>query len=144
MQLQKQTVKVTELEVRAKNFTQLTENAFHFLKYAKVAFRNGDIQTKKEIIQTYDKNLGYSIESLPRTDFKIDHYIPLCMGGDNEKENLWPQNKSVYTVTDPLEQESCEKMAQGKLLQAKAIELIKKAKNHLDQVAEIRAYVHSL
>lgn len=55
-ELQKQTVKVSELEVRAKNFTQLTENAFHFLKYAKEAFINGDLQTKKEILSALGWN----------------------------------------------------------------------------------------
>ena len=106
--------------------------------------RNVDTGTKNEVIKTYDQNLGYSIQQMPRNKFKIDHYIPLCMGGGNDKENLWPQHESVYTITDPLEQEACEKMAEGKLLQAKAIELIKQAKNHLDQVAQIRDYVHSL
>lgn len=106
--------------------------------------RNVHSETKRAVIKTYDQNLGYSIESMPRNKFKIDHYVPLCMGGSNNKENLWPQHESVYTITDPLEQESCEKMAQGKLRQAKAIELIKQAKGHLDQVAEIRSYIQSL
>jgi hypothetical protein len=59
-ELQKQTVKVSELEVRAKNFTQLTENAFHFLKYAKAVFtsKDCDLQTKKEILS----GLGWNYE----------------------------------------------------------------------------------
>ena len=117
---------------------------FRYPEHIAYCERNVDSDTKKDVIKSYDQNLGYKIQQMPRNKFKIDHYIPLCMGGANDKENLWPQHESVYTITDPLEQEACEKMAEGKLLQAKAIELIKQAKNHLDQVTQIRDYVHSL
>ncbi len=106
--------------------------------------RNVDTSLKVQIIKAYDQNLGFAIQTMPRSKFKIDHYIPLCMGGSNEKENLWPQHESVFTLTDPLEQEACEKMADGSLPQAKAIELIRQAKNDLSKIAQIRAYVHSL
>lgn len=120
------------------------QRVFRYPEHIAYCERNVATDTKRQVIKTYDQNLGYSIQSMPRGQFKIDHYIPLCMGGGNDKENLWPQHESVYTITDPLEQEACEKMAAGKLLQAKAIELIRQAKNHLDQVAEIRAYIRSL
>ena len=66
------------------------------------------------------------------------------MGGSNDHENLWPQHQSIYVITDPLEQEACEAMAEGKLSQAKAVELIKTAKNNLSMVSKIRAYVAGL
>jgi hypothetical protein len=81
---------------------------------------------------------------MPRGKFKIDHYIPLCMGGSNERANLWPQHESVYTITDPLEQALCAKMSEGKLLQSAAIDLIRQAKNHLDQAPDILARVQAM
>jgi hypothetical protein len=90
--------------------------------------RHVSSSTKYDIIDTYDQILGYSIGDMPRGQFKIDHYIPLCMGGSNERDNLWPQHESVYRFTDRLEQVACERMAQGKLLQADAIALIRRAK----------------
>lgn len=99
---------------------------------------------KDQIIQIYDQQLGYSITSLPREDFKIDHLIPLCAGGANDLHNLWPQHKSVYTITDPLEPLICEKMAEGKLRQSDAIAIILAGKRDLSKVAGLMAQLNSL
>jgi hypothetical protein len=88
--------------------------------------------------------MGYRTRQMDRQDFKIDHYIPLCMGGSNDIKNLWPQHKSVYAITDPLEPVLCDKMAQGRLLQKKAVEIIMYAKAHLDEVPEIIAKANAL
>lgn len=111
----------------------------------KIAYcvRNVDSQLKKEIIREYDQDFGYSIQQMDRMKFKIDHFIPLCMGGSNDKSNLWPQHESVYKITDPLEPAMCNKMAEGKLLQAEAIDLIKYAKQHLDEVPRILREIES-
>lgn len=106
--------------------------------------RNVDSELKWEIIRQYDSELGYSIEKTGRGKFKIDHLIPLCAGGSNERDNLWPQHESVYKITDPLEPEICGKMAAGRLKQAEAIELVIKAKHNLNQVSQILKYVRSL
>lgn len=106
--------------------------------------RKVDTKLKAEIIKEYDSDLGYSIQTMPRTKFKIDHFIPLCMGGSNDRTNLWPQHESVYEITDALEPALCEKMAQGKLLQADAIDMIKRGKTHLDEVPAILAKVKGL
>jgi hypothetical protein len=105
----------------------------------RIAYCERDVETstKNSIIAQYDQELGYRIGSMPRGQFKIDHYIPLCMGGSNDRSNLWPQHQSVYKITDQLEQQLCEKMAQGKMLQAEAIQLIKHAKNNLDEAPSI-------
>lgn len=99
---------------------------------------------KRSIISNYDRQLGYRIRSMARNKFKVDHYIPLCMGGSNSPSNLWPQHESVYKITDPLEPLLCEKMAEGKLKQADAIDMIRQAKNNLDQVPEIMRRAHAL
>ncbi len=112
----------------------------------KIAYCERDVtpQAKYKVIEVYDNELGYKIVEMKRQDFKIDHYIPLCMGGDNSENNLWPQHKSVYEVTDPLEPALCEKMAAGVLKQKDAIRLIKEAKADLSKVEDILSQVHSL
>ena len=112
----------------------------------KVAYCERDVhsETKRAIIAEYDHKLGYRIQSMDRQAFKIDHYIPLCMGGSNNADNLWPQHRSVFEVTDPLEQLLCEKMALGVLRQAQAIDLIKQAKNDLNKAPDVLDYAQSL
>lgn len=92
--------------------------------------RHVSSQLKNQIIDYYDREFGFEIRKTGRDRFKIDHYIPLCMGGSNERANLWPQHESVYTQTDPLEEAACKKMAEGKLKQAEAIKLIVQAKGN--------------
>ena len=106
--------------------------------------RDVESQLKRDIIVQYDRKLGYRIQTMDRQAFKIDHYIPLCMGGSNSRDNLWPQHRSVYEITDPLEQLLCEKMAHGLLRQAQAMDLVRKAKNDLDQAPEIFDYAQGL
>jgi hypothetical protein len=99
---------------------------------------------KIAVIQTYDDTRGFQIQATGRANFKIDHYIPLCMGGSNDKSNIWPQHRSVYEQTDPMEGLACEKMADGVLKQSRAVELIREAKNDLSRVPAIMSYLRSL
>ena len=100
--------------------------------------------TKKAVISVYEHQLGFTIMANGRQNFKIDHYIPLCAGGSNEPSNLWPQHKSVYEQTDPLEPLVCEKMASGSLHQSDAVELVKRAKNDFSQIPAVMKYLNSL
>jgi hypothetical protein len=106
--------------------------------------RNVDKSEKQQVIRNYEQQLGYRIDRGQRGSFKIDHLIPLCAGGSNEMDNLWPQHKTVYDITDPMEPLICEKMAEGRLKQARAIELIHRAKNDLSQVPQVMAELNSL
>lgn len=72
-----------------------------------------------------------------RGDFKIDHLIPLCAGGSNEQDNLWPQHKTVYVKTDRIEESLCRLMASGHMSQAKAIDLILDVKHHLEKADRV-------
>jgi len=101
-------------------------------------------QQKQQVIEDYNRRLGYRISRVNRAEFKIDHLIPLCAGGSNEDENLWPQHRTVYQITDPLEGLICEKMAEGRLLQRRAVELVMRAKQHLHEAREIQAIVEAL
>jgi hypothetical protein len=106
--------------------------------------RNVNTSDKNEIIKMYDDQLGYHIRQMNRQDFKIDHFIPLSIGGSNAKDNLWPQHKSVYSITDPLEQELSNKMVSGALTQAEAVRIIREAKLNLGRVPDLIDYVKGL
>ena len=97
--------------------------------------RDVDRNTKKQVMQAYDDQLGFSVTRMNRGAFKIDHYIPLCMGGSNHPDNLWPQHESIYKYTDLIEDVACQKMAAGRLKQADAIELVKRAKSDPSHLA---------
>ena len=118
--------------------------AYRYAEHIAYCARDVTYETKDMLIHQYDRQLGYNIENLNRDDFKIDHYIPLCAGGSNDPSNLWPQHKSVYVITDPIEPLVCKKMSEGKLKQANAIQLIVRAKNSLNQVSAVMKILNSL
>ena len=119
-------------------------DAYRYPEKIKYCNRNVESSLKNDIIQTYDRQYGHNIGNMQRSQFKIDHYIPLCAGGSNERENLWPQHQTVFTITDPLEALICEKMAAGRLKQSRAVEIIREAKSNLPKVADIISEVQSL
>jgi hypothetical protein len=106
--------------------------------------RNVDRDEKQLIFKMYDEKLGYSTRAMNRQQFKIDHFIPLCAGGSNNIDNLWPQHQSIFEVTDPLEPAVCGKMSAGRLKQAEAVELIRRAKLNLNEVGAILKQINSL
>lgn len=105
--------------------------------------RNVSVEQKSQIFAAYREN-GFRLNLSDRSSYKIDHYLPLCAGGSNNNENLWPQHVSVGVVTDGLEQLGCEKMAQGKITQAKFVLLIKRVKNDLTQASAVRGELSRL
>lgn len=119
-------------------------NSYRYKEHIPYCNRNVSSQEKLQIIATYNDTLGYRIDLKQRSQYKIDHLIPLCAGGSNDKENLWPQHKSVYTITDPVEQLACERMVEGKLLQKQAVELIFKAKDDLSKAEEVIDYLRAM
>ncbi len=118
--------------------------AYRYPEHVPYCNRNVSRDTKQQAIRQYNQRLGYNILPGERSSFKIDHLIPLCAGGSNELDNLWPQHKSIYDITDPLEPLICEKMSSGRLRQARAIEMIRRAKAHLDEVPQIQAEIEAL
>ncbi len=111
----------------------------------RIAYCERDVSRdlKSRVFEKYDQ-LGYRTRSMKRQAFKIDHYIPLCAGGSNDIENLWPQHQSIYVITDELEALVCEKMKEGRLKQKDAVDYIIRAKNHLDEAPAIIREVESL
>lgn len=112
----------------------------------KIAYCERDVDTelKREIFNDYIHKLGYSIDMSKRSQFKIDHLIPLCAGGSNERENLWPQHSTVYKQTDEMEAVACEKMAEGRVTQRKAVDMILEAKHDLSKARSILKAFHDL
>jgi hypothetical protein len=99
---------------------------------------------KNSVIKSYDNQLGFRVDDLDRNKIKIDHYIPLCMGGDNDKSNLWPQHEVVYKITDPLEEQLCLALARGIITQNESIDDIILAKGHLGEAKAILAKIKAL
>jgi hypothetical protein len=91
---------------------------------------------KDAVFYSYRRDLGYSLSG-DRSTYKVDHFIPLCFGGSNEQNNLWPQHASVSKVTDPIEAMGCEKLGLGKITQREAIDLIVRAKLNLTEAPQI-------
>lgn len=98
--------------------------------------RDVAVELKDQVFATYRRQ-GYRMPYTDRSSYKIDHYIPLCAGGANTAKNLWPQHLSISTVTDSIEKLGCDKMAAGRLTQAKFVVLIKKVKNDLKQAQAV-------
>ncbi len=105
--------------------------------------RDVDGSLKQDVFQEY-RNNGYGLNPRNRQDYKIDHLIPLCAGGSNRENNLWPQHKSIYMQTDDLEAVGCEKLKVGKIKQAALIKLILDAKRNLSLVPRTLSYLKSL
>jgi hypothetical protein len=105
----------------------------------RIAYCERDVSTarKYEVIDLYDREFGFNIGQMNRHDFKIDHYISLCIGGSNATENLWPQHRSVYSRTDPIEFKLCRLLQQGRILQDEAIDTLRTAKQNLDVIPSI-------
>lgn len=115
-------------------------------RYAeKIPYCNRDVDSslKADIFQEY-RNNGFRLDPSQRSSYKIDHLIPLCAGGSNQEDNLWPQHKSVYEITDPLEPAACDAMKAGKLKQAEAVKMILAAKRDLKLVKKTVSYFLSL
>lgn len=110
---------------------------YRYPEKIKYCERNVDSSLKNEIIQDYNQKLGFNIRKEDRSQYKIDHFYPLCMGGSNHQDNLWPQHQSVYTQTDMIEQVGCQKMAEGKLQQRTAIEWVREAKLDLSKAKAV-------
>lgn len=117
--------------------TCTSPNTYRYPEHIPYCTRNVTTGTKKQIIVTYDEQRGFAVGLMERSLIKIDHYIPLCMGGSNKVNNLWPQYKDVYEQTDALEGRLCELLAGAKLTQATAIAMIRRAKNDFSEISEI-------
>jgi len=102
-------------------------------RYAeRIAYCERDVskEQKDQVFAVY-RQMGFTLSYTNRSSYKIDHYIPLCAGGANTNANLWPQHISIANITDAIEKLGCDKMAAGRLSQARFVYLIRVVKNDL-------------
>jgi hypothetical protein len=118
-------------------------DAFRYPENIPYCSRDVDFHTREEVFQTYRRR-GFRLTIQNRQDYKIDHLIPLCAGGSNAEENLWPQHVSLFTVTDPIERVGCLKLRDGKIRQRQLIRLIKKAKFNISEARAVLRELESL
>lgn len=110
-----------------------------------IAYCERDVtgETKDYVFKQYSVQLGYTLGDRHRS-YKIDHFIPLCAGGSNHENNLWPQNIAVYLKTDPLEELGCKNLSLGKIKQMELITIIKATKRNLSLLPQSMQKLNSL
>ncbi|HXH74852.1 MAG TPA: hypothetical protein VNJ08_07795 [Bacteriovoracaceae bacterium] len=123
----------------------LCERASEYRYPEQIAYCKRDVSStqKRDIFEDY-RGLGFNLDPRKRSSYKIDHYIPLCAGGSNRDDNLWPQHISIYTITDPMEGLGCEKLLAAKIKQKELVRLIKLVKNDLSKATSTIRYLQSL
>ncbi len=120
-----------------------TPTEFRYNERIPYCERSVSSSLKADIIEVYEDEYDFTVGHR-RSSYKIDHYIPLCMGGSNEIDNLWPQEKNVYKITDPLESKLCNKIAANKITQAQAVDMIRQGKMQLERIPELVREVDSM
>ncbi len=104
-ELQRGKIKLSEVEARAKNWTELTENVVHFGYCASVAFKDGDNQTQREILNSL--GLNHSIKA--RELFVDLHsWFSVLKNGENE---LMPEIERLERENSLAKKEQSEAFA---------------------------------
>jgi hypothetical protein len=73
----------------------------------------------------------YSIYEVPkrtRTNYTVDHFIPLALGGNNSDANLWPEHYKIKELRATLEFDLFQQIENGEISQSDAIDIIVEAK----------------
>lgn len=119
-------------------------NKYRYPSKIRYCDRSVESKLKNKIIAEYDKEFSFDIQKMPRGDFKIDHFIPLSIGGANDEGNLWPQHKTVYKYSDPLESHVANLIAADKITQDESIRVIKECKLNLERCEDLQHYLEGL
>lgn len=80
-------------------------------------------------VTTSRKNKVYDLYKIPkenRSEYTIDHLVPLFLGGSNTVENLWPQHKSISTVV--IEKQVYDDLKAERITYQEALNIILRAK----------------
>ena len=70
----------------------------------------------------------YGVPNECKGEYTIDHFYPLSLGGDNSRENLWPEPKAVKATRNNLELRLYQQLSLGKITQKVALAKIRQAK----------------
>lgn len=82
--------------------------------------RNVSIEEKQKVALNYG-----NIPAGEWSNYEFDHYMPLCAGGSNSSENLWPQPIDEAHIKDTLELQICSELRAGTMNQAEALQKIR-------------------
>ena len=88
----------------------------------KIARCNRNISINEK--QIVAKNYGGLAEK-EWSKYEFDHLLPLCAGGSNSLQNLWPQPIAEAHLKDVLENEICLAMRAGTMSQATAVQKVR-------------------
>lgn len=80
----------------------------------------------------------YQIPKECRGEYTIDHFYPLSLGGDNQRENLWPEHKAIKESRMNLETRLYRDISKAAVSQAEALQIIKEKKlnPNIDQIPQ--------
>lgn len=95
---------------------------YRFLENVPICRRDVSRELKQRIYERY------KIPKSCRSEYTIDHFYPLSMGGSNSQKNLWPEHEKIKKSRFDLEQETFEQMVDGKLSQQQAFTIIRNHK----------------
>ncbi len=85
-------------------------------------FRAVSRHVKKRIYE------AYGIPEKCRSQYTVDHFIPLFMGGSNHPQNLWPEHVDIKATRQNLEQQIYLQLANGTISHRSAVEAVVDAK----------------
>jgi hypothetical protein len=67
---------------------------------------------------------AYGVPASERSNYTVDHLIPLSIGGSNAFENLWPEHKSIKATRPDFEFNLYQQLKSGEITQQEAIEAV--------------------
>lgn len=80
----------------------------------------------------------YGVPISQKSQYTIDHLIPLSIGGSNRTANLWPEHHEIKALRPDLEFQVFVALRDGRVSQRRAIQIILDAKfNPYDRFIEI-------
>ncbi|MBS1958857.1 MAG: hypothetical protein JST80_05220 [Bdellovibrionales bacterium] len=118
-------------------------NTYRYPEHIRYCARDVDVYLKEQIFHRYGQKYN-NFKNYKRAHFKMDHFIPLCMGGSNNPNNIWPQHQTIYPQTDQIEDLLCIGMSKGLLKQAQAVRMIMQVKRNLAVAPQMRNQLHQM
>ncbi len=112
-------------EVTTGDYCDPRDNHFEGYRYKeKVAtcYREVSKERKAHVYEIY------GVPERCRRQYTIDHFVPLSMGGSNEKTNLWPEHKDIKATRQNLEQALYLQLKDGTISLRRALQMIRHAK----------------
>jgi hypothetical protein len=90
-------------------------------------YKEGVPRCKRNVPTSEKQQIGasYSISESSWPNYEFDHLIPLCAGGADSPENVWPQPLNEAHVKDVLENQVCLELQAGTMTQNQAVQKIK-------------------